>query len=57
MVWVVVWSVKYYFSPNYPILRKSRGEEDRENKQMQNVLPLKQTQKCGLVMGKRICLN
>ena len=57
MVWVVVWSVKYYFSPNYPILRKSRGEEDRENRQMQNVLPLKQTQKCGLVMGKRICLN
>ena len=57
MVWAVVWSVKYCFSPNSPILRKSRGEEDRENRQMQNVLSLKQTQKCELVMGKRICLN
>ena len=36
---------KIFFVPNSSIFRKSRGEEDGENRQMQSVLLFKQTQK------------
>ena len=40
------WSVKYFFSPNLPIIQKSHGEgENGENRPMQSVLLFKQAKK------------
>ena len=48
IVLAVQWSVKYFFTKNFPIFRKSRVKEvDGENLQMQSVSLLKQIQKRG----------
>ena len=52
--WIVLavqWPVKYFFAPNFPIFRKSCGEEeDGENRQMQSALLFKQTQKISVAI-------